>query len=175
MSTAIHSRLNEQWQQLLAKFMALQPRERLVIAVGGALVVLVAVYTLGLAPLYKAVHERSVSVTKKQDDLAWMQSVVAQLQSLGSAQPVNNSAESLVVVIANTASRGNVANALTGQTPNGPNSVRVRLEGVSFDALVGWLGALQQEYGIRVDQADINRAGQGGQVNAGLTLTRSGG
>lgn len=167
--------MNAQLQTLITKFSALQARERLIIVVGGALVVLVAIYSLGLAPLYKAVNDRSASVTKKQDDLAWMQSVVAQLQSLGAAQPVNNSAESLVVVIANTASRGNVANALTGQTPNGPNSVRVRLEGVNFDALVGWLGALQQEYGIRVDAADINRAGQAGQVNTSLTLARSGG
>jgi len=167
--------MNEQIEQLKAKFVALAPRERLIIVAGGILIVLVAIYTLCLSPLYKSVHDRSARVVKKQDDLAWMQSVVAQLQSLGSAQPVNNSAESLVVVIANTASRGNVANALTGQTPNGPNSVRVRLEGVSFDALIGWLGALQQEYGIRVDAADINRAGQPGQVNASLTLARSGG
>lgn len=161
--------------RLKAKFAALEPRERLIVVAGSILVVLVALYTLGFAPLNKAVNDRSARVTKKQDDLAWMQSVVAQLQSLGAAQPVNNSGESLVVVIANTASRGNVANALTGQTPNGQNGVRVQLEGVSFDALIGWLGALQTEYGIRVDAAEINRAGQPGRVNAGLTLSRNGG
>jgi len=166
--------MNTQVQQLLAKFMALQARERLMVAVGGALVLLVAIYSLGLAPLHKAVNERDARVTKKQDDLAWMQSVVAQLQSLGATQPANNNAESLVVVIANTASRANVANALTGQTPNGANSVRVRLEGVQFDALVVWLGALQKEYGIYVEAADISRAGQPGQANAGLTLARGG-
>jgi len=164
--------MNAQLQQLLAKFMALQTRERLMVGVGGVLVLLVAIYSLGLAPLYKAVNERNTRVTKKQDDLAWMQSAVAQLQSLGAAQPANNNAESLVVVIANTASRANVANALTGQTPNGANSVRVRLEGVQFDALVVWLGALQKEYGIYVEAADISRAGQAGQANAGLTLAR---
>jgi general secretion pathway protein M len=164
--------MNAQLQQLLAKFMALETRERLMVVIGGVVVLLVAIYSLGLAPLYKAVNERDARVTKKQDDLAWMQSVVAQLQSLGAAQPANNNAESLVVVIANTASRANVANALTGQTPNGANSVRVRLEGVQFDALVVWLGALQKEYGIYVEAADISRAGQAGQANAGLTLAR---
>lgn len=167
--------MNNPLQQLLTKFMALQPRERLIVVGGGALVILVAIYSLGLSPLYKSVNDRAARVVKKQGDLAWMQSVVSQLQTLGAAQPGNNSAESLVVVIANTASRSNVASALTGQTPNGANGVRVRLEGVQFDALVVWLGALQQEYGIYVDAADINRAGQPGQVNASLTLARSGG
>lgn len=171
----LKTQLDEGYQQLKARFMALQPRERIIIAAGAVLVLLTAIYTLGLAPLYKAINERETRVAQKQQDLAWMQGVAARLNALSSSQPtVNSSGESMVVLIANSATSGNVSGALTGQTPDGVNGVRVRFEGVAFDALVIWLGALQKDYGIHVREAEINRTPQAGQVNANLTLTRGG-
>lgn len=175
MSTDFKARINEQYAQLKARFMALQPRERIVVIAGAILVLLTAIYMLGLAPLYQAISERDTRVMQKQQDLVWMQSVASRLSALGSAQPAaTSSGESMVVLIANSATSSNVSGALTGQTPDGPNGVRVRFEGVSFDALVVWLGALQKDYGIHVTAAEINRTAQAGQVNANLTLTRGG-
>ncbi|MGE0113564.1 MAG: type II secretion system protein GspM [Steroidobacteraceae bacterium] len=175
MSADILNRFYEQMGQLKTRFMALQPRERLVIGAGTVLVLLTAIYTLGLAPLYKAVNERHARVTQKQQDLVWMQSVAARLNALSSTMPAASSgSESMVVLIANSATSGNVANALTGQTPEGPNGVRVRFENVPFDALVVWLGGLQKGYGIHVKAAEINRSAQPGLVNANLTLARGG-
>ncbi len=164
---------SEQLEQLKNRFMALQPREQWIIAVGAVLLLLVATYSLALAPLYKSVNDRNVRVTQKQQDLAWMQSMAPQLRALGTVRPISNSNESLVVVIASTAGRANIASSLTGQTPVGNNSVRVRLEGVQFDSLVLWLGMLQSEFGISIDAAEIAHGAQPGQVKAGLTLTRT--
>lgn len=165
------AQLEDGMVQLREHFMALQPRERVIVAVGAALVLITAIYTLGLAPLYKAVNAREARVLQKQEDLAWMQSVAPQLSALASQSPVTGNGESMVVLIANSAQSGNVASALTGQTPDGPNGVRVRFEGVGFDALVLWLGTLQRSYGVSVREAEITRA-QPGQVNASLALTR---
>jgi general secretion pathway protein M len=175
MRNDIKAQLETYYLQLKVRFMALQPRERIVIAAGAVLVLITAIYTLGLAPLYKATSEREARVAQKQQDLAWMQSVAPRLSALGSSQPHQaSSSESMVVLVANSASSGNVAGALTGQTPDGVNGVRVRFEGVAFDALIVWLGALQKDYGISVREAEINRTQQSGQVNANLTLTRGG-
>ncbi len=175
MTTDLKLRALEQYEQLKARFAELQPRERWIVAGGSLLVLLVAIYILVLAPLHTAVNERSTRIVQKQQDLAWMQSVAPQLSALVAAMPsVNSSGESMVVLIANSASSGNVAAALTGQTPDGPDGVRVRFEGVGFDALVVWLGALQRDYGIRVKDAEITRMAQLGQVNASLTLSRNG-
>jgi general secretion pathway protein M len=172
-STDLRARFEAQLLPLKARFMALQPRERIIIVVGVTLVLLTAIYSLGIAPLNKAVKDRHTRITQKQQDLAWMQGVAGQLGALSAALPAAASnGESLVVVIANSASSGNLSAALTGQTPDGPNGVRVRFEGVQFDALVVWLGALQKDYGIHVKAAEINRTQQSGQVNASLTLTR---
>jgi general secretion pathway protein M len=169
------ARLEESLRPLKARFMELQPRERTIVVVGLVLVLLTAIYTLGLAPLYKAVNDRNQRITQKQQDLAWMQGVVGKLSTMGAALPNASSRnDSMVVLIANSAGGGGVGTSLTGQTPDGPDAVRVRFEGVQFDALVLWLGALQKDLGIHVKAAEINRTGQSGQVNASLTLSRGG-
>lgn len=156
-------------------FMQRQPRERVVLAVGAAAILCALCYVLLFAPLGSAVTARAKRIEQKQNDLLWMQSVAPQLAAF-SANPVmrNSSGESMVVLVANTASNSNVAAALTGQTPDGPNGVRVRFEGVPFDALVLWLGALQKDYGIRITAAELSRTAQSGQVNASLSLERGG-
>jgi len=165
---------NEQVAQLKQRFMALQPRERMIVSIGGAAVLVFVIYAAALSPFYKAVADRTTHVTQKQQDLAWMQSMAPQLRALGVSRPVSNPNESLVVVIASTAGRANIASAITGQTPTGNTSVRVRFDGVAFDSLVTWLGILHSEFGIDVDSVDITHGPQPGQVNAGLSLTRTG-
>lgn len=159
-------------EQLRIWFVGLQPRERLIILVGSGLLLLTAIYTLGIAPLNKAVTERRARVLQKQSDLAWMQSVVSQVSVASASRPLANLNESIVVTIANTAGQANISSALTGQSPTGPNEVRVRFEAVDFDALVLWLGTLQQQAGIHVSAAEINRTANPGRVNADLTLAR---
>jgi len=163
---------NDQVAQLKTRFLALQPRERFIVAGGAVLLILFTVYSVALSPLYKSVRERNAHVTQKQQDLAWMQSMAPQLRALGNTHPVSNPNESLVVVIASTAGRANIASSISGQTPSGNNSVRVRLDGVQFDSLISWLGILQSEFGINPETADITHGAQPGQVNAVLTLTR---
>jgi|GEM_PF-141886 len=169
------ARIDSALADLKARFMELQPRERIIISVGAVLVLITAIYTLGFAPLNKAVNERQQRIAQKQQDLAWMQSVVGKLSAMSGAMPAAaNSNESMVVLIANSASGGGIAGSLTGQTPDGENGVRVRFENVQFDALVLWLGALQKDYGIHVKAAEINRSAQSGQVNVSLQLSRGG-
>jgi general secretion pathway protein M len=167
--------LHEQYEQLTSRFMALQPRERVIVATAAALLLVVSIYSLALSPFYKAVRLRSDHVTQKQQDLAWMQSMAPQLRALNIAKPGSISNESLVVVIASSAGRANIASSIAGQTPVGTNKVRVQLDTVAFDSLVSWLGMLQSDFGITVEGAEIAHGAQPGQVKAGLTLTRSGG
>ena len=164
---------NDQVAQLKGRFIALPPQQRIIIGGGIVLLVVFSIYSFGLSPFYKSVRERSTRVTQKQQDLAWMQSMAPQLRALGNTRPVSNPNESLVVVIASTAGRANIASSISGQTPSGNNSVRVRLDGVQFDALVSWLGMLQNEFGINPETADVTHGAQPGKVNAVLTLTRA--
>jgi general secretion pathway protein M len=164
-------------QKLKDWFFALQPRERALVAVGGAALVLVAIYLLGLAPFYSAVNASAERVAKKEGDLAWMRSVGGEVLALSAnappaATPTN---ESLVVLIDRAARECGLGQSLTGQTPSGENGIRVRLEQAEFDKLVVCLGSLQQTHAVTIDSATIDRTAKPGFVNASLDLSRPGG
>jgi general secretion pathway protein M len=164
-------------QKLKDRFSALKPRERVIVVVGGALVVLVAVYILALAPFYSAVNATAQRVAKKEGDLAWMRSVGGEVLALSANAPAvaAPTGESLVVLIDRSARECGLGSALTGQTPSGENGIRIRLEGAEFDKLVVCLGSLQQAHSVTIESANIDRTAKPGFVNASLVLTRAGG
>lgn len=164
-------------QRLKDWFSSLQARERAIVAIGGVLVLIVAIYMLALAPFYAAVNSRAERVSQKEGDLAWMRSVGGEVMALNASSPtsVAPTNESLVVLIDRTARECGLGAALTGQTPNGDNGIRVRLEQAEFDKLVVCLGSLQQAHAVNIESANIDRTGKPGFVNASLVLTRPGG
>lgn len=167
--------MNNYVQKLKDWYYALKPRERLMVSAGAVVVVLVAVYSLGLAPFYRSLNERADRVARKEGDLAWMRSVASEVQMLGANQPAGAgpSGESLVVLIDRTARECGLGTSLTGQTPNGETGIRVRLESAAFDVLVKCLANLQQVHAVSIEQASIDRTAQPGLVNANLVLNRA--
>lgn len=158
---------------LKQKFAALSARERAIVIGGVVLVLLVALYTLVLAPFYGALDARAKRLERKQADLSWMHTVAPELQAAGGAVPAAmQNGESLVVLVDRTARESGLASALTGQTPTGTGAIRVRFEDATFDTLVLWMGNLVQRYGVTIDQATIDRAGKPGLVTATFVLMR---
>ncbi|HTE40557.1 MAG TPA: type II secretion system protein GspM, partial [Steroidobacteraceae bacterium] len=125
------------------------------------------------APLGKAVNARQTRVDMKRQDLVWMRGAANAVQSAAAQSGGAVSGESLVVLINRTAQPTGLANALVNQSPAGENSIRVRLERGSFDSMVSWLGTLEKQHSVRVDNASIDRADKPGIVNASLVLTRA--
>jgi general secretion pathway protein M len=162
---------------LQARFQALDSRERSIVIGGGCVVVLALVYFLLLSPFYSAIDARGRRVATKQADLAWLQGSLAEVQALAASQPqsAGPTGESLVVLIDRTAREAGLGTSLTGQTPAGDTGIRVRLETAPFDSVVQWLGGLQQQYGVAIESATIDRTAAQGVVNATLTLQRAGG
>jgi general secretion pathway protein M len=160
-------------QKLKDRFNALQPRERVIVIAGAALVVLMVIY-MALSPLYSAVNAQAKRVEQKEGDLAWLRSVAGEVSVLSANAPTHPgpSSESLVVLIDRAARECGLGASLTGQTPNGENGIRVRLEAAEFDKLMVCLGTLQQVHSVDVESASIDRTGKPGLVNANLVLTR---
>jgi general secretion pathway protein M len=165
-------------QKLTDWFYSLKPRERVLVAGGAVLIVLVVLYLFALAPFYKSVNARAARVAQKEGDLAWIRSVAGEVITRGANAPattVSNPNESLVVLIDRAARECGLGSALTGQTPSGEHGIRVRLEMAEFDKLMVCLGNLQQSHSVNIDSATIDRTAKPGFVNASLILTRPGG
>jgi type II secretory pathway component PulM len=163
-------------QKLKNWFFSLQTRERLMVTAGAVIAVVAAIYVLGLAPFYTAIGERAERVARKEGDLAWMRSAAGEMTVLNATSAVRAApgAESLVVLIDRAARECGLGAALTGQTPNGADAIRVRLESAEFDKLMVCLGNLQQVHAISVESATIDRTATPGLVNASLVLNRAG-
>ena len=162
-------------QQLKTWYYGLQARERWMVSVAGVLVVLTLVYLFALAPFYSAIDARAERVSKKEADLAWMRSVANDVIALSQDAPMAAapSGESLVVLVDRAARECGLSSALTGQTPNGTSSIRVRLERAEFDKLVLCLADLQQTQAVGIESATIDRTSEPGFVNASLVLNRA--
>ncbi|MEO7773715.1 MAG: type II secretion system protein M [Steroidobacteraceae bacterium] len=148
---------------------SLGSRERRMVLGGGILAGVLLVFLL-VMPLERNLSKLSASVTRKQADLAWMQSVAPALASAGPAASVPATQDSLVVVIDRAARESGLAQSLTGSQPSGDGGLRVQLEKAPFNSLVQWLGRLSERNGVRVESASIDAASEPGLVNASIVL-----
>ncbi|MEO8017261.1 MAG: type II secretion system protein GspM [Pseudomonadota bacterium] len=121
-------------------------------------------------PLNRNIAQARQRVSTKQSDLAFIQAAVPELAAAGPGAAVAATGESLVVLIDSSARESGLGKSLASSQPTADKGLRIRLEKVSFDALVAWLARLSQSHGIRVDSAEIESAGEAGLVNAALVL-----
>lgn len=147
----------------------LNERERRMVLIGGVAAVVLLIVGI-VFPLDSSVARTHERVTRKQADLAWMQSVAPELANAGPTLAQPASQESLIVVVDRAAREAGLGNSLTSSEPSGAGGLRVRLEKAKFGMVVGWLARLSDQNGIAVESANIDNAGEPGVVNAGLVL-----
>jgi len=151
----------------------LEERERRLVYAAGGLAGIALVYLVLVLPFQTATRRAAQRVENKQSDLAWMREVAPRVSS-SAASGGANSGESLVVLVDRTAREAGLGNSLRDQSPDQNKALRLRLEGVQFDAMIAWLASLQSQHGVRIDAAAIDGTGPG-IVNASLTLSRPAG
>lgn len=147
----------------------LSERDRKIVTFGVP-VVLVLVLLGIIVPLNRNIAMARERVSRKQGDLQFIQGVAPQLAAAGPSSGAGATGESLVVLIDSSARESGLGKSLSSSQPTGDKGLRVRLDHVSFDAMVAWLSRLSQQHGVRVESAEIETAGESGMVNAGLVL-----
>jgi general secretion pathway protein M len=151
----------------------LAPRERRILAGGAVALVLLLFYLVIWQPLHSGVAQMRTSVAEQRDTLRWMREAAAEVKSLatsGAQGGAGLGGRSLLAVVDQSARSSNLGPALKRVEPEGQNSVRVRVEGASFDAMVGWLSGLARSSQVFATSLSIERADASGQVDARLTL-----
>jgi general secretion pathway protein M len=151
----------------LESLASLSERERRILIIGGVAAVALLIFGI-LIPLDRSVTHAHQRIARKQADLAWMQGVAPELAM--TAPPPSANGESLLVIIDRSAREAGLAGALSGSEPHGAKALSLHLEKANFDKLIGWLARLQQQNGVTVDSATIDKAGEPGVVNASITL-----
>lgn len=153
-------------------YLGLEPRERLMVSVGGVVLLLAVIWGLLINPVYSASAAAERRIDTKRETLAFLRSAAAELAGatdVPAGRP-DLAGQSLVVIIDRSARQAGLGAALTSNQPIGEDGIRVRLENASFEAVARWLAAINQESGLAIETASFDRAPESGRVNANLTL-----
>ena len=151
----------------------LAPRERRILVGGAVVLVVLLFYVLVWEPLHAGVAQMRTAVAEQRDTLRWMHEAAAEVKSLAASGGQGGGGlggRSLLAVVDQSARSANLGPALKRVEPEGQASARVRLEGASFDAMVGWLTGLARSSQVFATSLSIERADANGQVDARLTL-----
>lgn len=151
-------------------YQQLAPRERILVAWGGAVLAILLFYAIVWHPIVGYRDDMAQSLKEQQDLLSWMRQSSAEVKQLGGGPRGVATGESLLSVADRTARMNKLADALKRVEPEGENRVRVSLEQAAFDDLVTWLERIQTENRIRVDTASIDKENAPGRVTARLVL-----
>ena len=155
--------------RLEAWYAGLAEREQLVVRIGalagGALLIVALVLRM-----HGLVHAAEQRVAAKRADVDYIHGVLPELRA---APLPAGGGQSLVAVVDRTTRDAGLATNLRGTEPSGMNGVRVRFEGAAFDQLVTWMLRIQQEYGLAIQAATLEKTDTPGRVNANLTFVRS--
>jgi len=151
----------------------LEPKERMMLVVGGGVLLLLLVYALVLAPLRSGYQALKLGVAEQRDTVVWMQGsaqTIERLRRSSGAAAQGLGGRSLLAVTDSTARAGGLGAALRRVEPEGSSSVRVWLDGASFDVLIKWLGTLSTRHGVDANSVSLERSETAGLINARLTL-----
>jgi type II secretory pathway component PulM len=153
--------------KLAAWFHSLAPREQRIVAIGGAVALLLLMFGAWL-PVERRVARLEQQVQTRRADLAWLQTVAPQLAAFR-ARPSGTGNESLVVIADRVAHETGIARSLNTQAGS-DGTLSVRLEQVAFDSMLNWAGELVQHHGVRVISASIDSGAATGIVSATIVL-----
>jgi general secretion pathway protein M len=154
----------------------LDPRERMMVMAGGALLVLFLLYIMVWSPIHTGYSSMKDTVEEQRATALWMQKSAQTLKGLkrgGGNKAQGLGGRSLLSVADSTARAGGLGPALKRVEPEGSDSVRVWLDGAPFDMLVKWLGTLSTFHGVNAETVTMERSDVNGRVNARLTLQAS--
>lgn len=151
----------------------LAPRERRLVVIGAAAIALMIVYLAVISPIRSA-HSRLLDeVQQKRQLLALINRSAGRIQSAGSSVGQLKAGESVFTATSAAIQSSAISGAVQRLEQTQDGGVRLSLSGVSFDALVQWLGSLSREDGIVATRATIQQGNNPGTVDATLTLNTS--
>ena len=157
-------------------FEGLEQRERLLVAIAGALFIIAVIVLFIIRPISSQTSRGLELVDDKTALLEELEQVAQRIGPQKSRVSPGNitSTDSLVVIVDQTTRNSGLAAYLKRNQPDGASSIRLRFENAPFDNIVEWLADLERNHNLSATTATIDRASGTGRVNCNLTLARTG-
>ena len=153
-------------------------QEQTALLLGAAAVTGLLFYLLIWLPFEQRIADQSMRVKSQQSTLEWMRKSVRELSSLRATSTTSNQPngkEALLTLVDKTAKQEHLSNFIQRLKPEGSDNVQLWVEQAPFDVLIGWLGKLETDHGVRVESLNIDRQDKPGLVNGHFNLQRGAG
>ncbi|AZZ92028.1 type II secretion system protein M [Hahella sp. KA22] len=132
-----------------------------------------SVYMFVWAPVQDFVESSKNSAEASHESLTWMKENEARARASsrqgGSGKGSISGGQSLLSTVGSSARKFGLE--LQRFEPRGEDKVNVWLDKVSFNQLMLWLGELEKNYGVAVEQITVDKADAPGVVSSRLSLS----
>lgn len=150
-------------KQALQFWRSRAPRERLVLAAGGALAVVVLAYAYLWLPVAREAAQLRENLPELRAQARQVQAGAAEVERLRARVKPAAAQQDLAALLDARAKQRGLRERIDSIAPTDAARVRVAAS-VPFDAWVGWLGELQAGYGVRVESTRISSGDEAGVV-----------
>lgn len=160
------SSFNNIKSQLALGWHARTEQERKFLIIGAGVVVGALVYLLFIGPAVSGRAQLQKSLPQLRQQAAQLRSMALEASELARQPPAQGAQMGRESLVASLTAMGMTPQSvtMTGEF------AKVQLSAVPFSSLVGWLDAQRREARISVTEATISAQGEGGKVDASLTL-----
>lgn len=151
----------------------LQDRERRFIRYGGITAIVLLFYVLLWSPFLDNVSAAQQDLEDKRQLLQWMQTASVQFQQLKKQGhgPANLSTDNMLSTVSQSLKDSALASLVSEIKQTNDLKVTVNFKQVNFDDLIQWLLNIRKQYGLQVDQIQIEQVSTApGLVQAALVL-----
>ncbi|MFO7788332.1 MAG: type II secretion system protein GspM [Halospina sp.] len=156
----------------IAQYDHLSHRDRRALQIMVAALLVALLYLVLWRPIIEFRSEGYERMQQAREQVAWISSREQELERISEANEAGQGGSlgdaDLLKTVTDSADRSGLP--LQRFEPSGDDAMRLWLEAVPFTDLTQWLGHLQNEYGLAVDQASLDRTDEPGLVDARLTL-----
>lgn len=155
-----------------AWWVGLTLRERAILAGGAVLLVLVVLWLLVWEPVAERRAATIADIQHYSADLAWMEQVAGEVKRRAKQTDTTQkpaSGGSVLTLLEVSASAAGLRKSIERVQPEGLGA-RLWFEETAADALLAWLGELEQRHGLRVTQLAIDAGAAPGVVSARIKV-----
>ncbi len=148
----------------------LEPREYIILIIGGITLSLILGYFFILEPLLLQ-RQQLININQSQQKtLTWMRDAVMQVQQLRTVTSRPTLEQSLFSLIDESLQKTNLQKLNKRIEPRKETEVRVNFEQVAFSDLIKWLADLNNQHGIQVLLMSVEPLREPDQVKVNMTL-----
>ncbi len=142
-------------------------RERIIVAVAGLIITVIAIDSLVLQPMSSSSENMDEKIVQARNDLEWMRSAVNRLPERSNQTKRNT--DRIVSYIDKQISRQGLKKNLEQMTPIQNNSARLRMSNVDFTKLLSFFSVI--DGAVFIDEVRLIPGESPGLVNVSLVIS----